>query len=215
MMDRKLEKWIKWLSVIEDEISELTIGKHIYWQIWQILKANETTHKNLVLFHYLNNSYVSYAVMGIRRQVKIDKQSISLARLLEEIKVSPTLISRKYFVSLYTDRDVAHVQFNEFSRSKYIHIDPDLVQEDIEELKKYSNNSETLADQRLAHRDKRNISALPKFKELEDCLETLEILVRKYHFIFHAQHLDVLPNYHKPDLKQILYKLWLVPNQTK
>ena len=81
-MDHKLKKWIKWLSVIEEEISELTIGKHIYWQIWQLLKANETTRKNLLLFHYLNNSYISYSVMGIRRQIKTDKQSISLVRLL-------------------------------------------------------------------------------------------------------------------------------------
>lgn len=214
-MDHKLKKWIKWLSVIEEDISELAIGKRIYWQIWQLLKDNEKTHKNLILFHYLNNSYVSYAVMGIRRQMKINKQSISFVRLLEEIKASPELISRKYFVSLYSHSDTGHEQFNAFSRSKYIHIDPDLVQEDIEELKKYSNNSETLADRRLAHRDKRNISALPKFAELEDCLETLEIQARKYHFIFHAEHLDVLPDYDKPDLKQILYESWLVPNQTK
>lgn len=214
-MDPKFKKWIKWLSVIEEEISELTIGKHIYWQIWQILKTNETTRKNLLLFHYLNNSYVSYAVMGIRRQVKIDKQSISLLHLLEEIKIYPKLISRKYFVSLYKHKNTGQEQFNAFSRSKYIHIDPDLVREDIKELKKYSNNSEILADKRLAHRDKRNVSVLPKFAELEDCLETLEILARKYHFIFHAQHLDILPDYNKPDLNQILYESWLVPNQTK
>ena len=100
-MDHKLQKWIKWLDGIKVEISEFLIGRNIFWQMLELIESNQVLKGKLILGHYLCSSYVSHVVMGIRRQIKIDKQSISFARLLEEIIENPELISREYFKGLY------------------------------------------------------------------------------------------------------------------
>ena len=216
-MDHKLQKWIKWLDVIKVEISELLIGRNIFWQMLELIESNQVSKGNFIIGHYLCSSYVSHAVMGIRRQIKIDKQSISFARLLEEIIKNPELISRKYFKGLYRNSPIANKaddHFNEYSMDVYDHIDPEIVKSDLEHLKKYSDNIKVLSDQRLAHRDKRDFKSVPQISELERCIETFEILCRKYYLIFHAEHIDLLPDYNEPDLKQMFYDAILLEKLT-
>ncbi len=96
----------------------------------------------------------------------------------------------------------------------YDHIDPEIVKSDLEHLKKYSDNVEVLSDQRLAHRDKRDFKSVPQIYELESCIETFEILCRKYYLIFHAEHIDLLTDYNEPDLKQMFYDAILLEKLT-
>ncbi|MBW2741108.1 MAG: hypothetical protein JRE64_20210 [Deltaproteobacteria bacterium] len=216
-MDHKLQKWIKWLDVIKVEISELLIGRNIFWQMLELIESNQISKGKRILCHYLCSSYVSHVVMGIRRQIKIDKQSISFARLLEEIIENPELISREYFNGLYINSPIANKaddHFNEYSMDVYDHIDPEIVKSDLKHLKKYSDNIEDLSDQRLAHRDKKNFKSVPQISELESCIETFEILCRKYYLIFHAEHIDLLPDYNEPDLKQMFYDAILLEKLT-
>ena len=216
-MDHKLKKWINWLDVIKIEISELLIGRNIFWQILEIVESNQVPEGKLILGHYLCASYVSHVVMGIRRQIKISKQSISFALLLKEIIESPGLLSREYFKGLFKNSPIvnkADDHFDEYSIGVYDHIAPQIVESDLEHLKKYSNNIEILADQRLAHRDKRDFKSIPQISELEKCIETFEILFRKYYLIFHAEHVDLLPDYHDPDLKQMFYESELLKKLT-
>lgn len=216
-MDHKLQKWIKWLDVIKVEISELLIGRNIFWQMLELIESNQVSKGKRILGHYLCSSYVSHVVMGIRRQIKIDKQSISFARLLEEIIENPELISREYFKGLYINSPIANKadeHFNEYSMDVYDHIDPEIVKSDLEHLKKYSDNIKVLSDQRLAHRDKRDFKSVPQISELESCIETFEILCRKYYLIFHAEHIDLLPDYNEPDLKQMFYDAILLEKLT-
>ena len=220
-MDHKLQKWIKWLDVIKVEISELLIGRNIFWQMLELIESNQVSKGKLILGHYLCSSYVSHVVMGIRRQIKIDKhkqkQNISFARLLEEIIENPELISREYFKGLYINSPIANKaddHFNEYSMDVYDHIDPEIVKSDLDHLKKYSDNIEVLSDQRLAHRDKKNFKSVPQISELENCIEAFEILCRKYYSIFHAEHIDLLPDYNEPDLKQMFYDAILLEKLT-
>jgi hypothetical protein len=212
-MDHKLQKWIKWLDVIKVEISELLIGRNIFWQMLELIESNQVSKGKLILGHYLCSSYVSHVVMGIRRQIKIHRDSISFASLLEEIIKNPELISREYFKGLYINSPIANKaddHFNEYSMDVYDHIDPKIVNSDLEHLKKYWATIKCLSDWRLAHRDKKNFKSVPQISELESCIETFEILCRKYHLIFHAEHIDLLPDYNKPDLKQIFYDVTLL-----
>ncbi|MBW2740397.1 MAG: hypothetical protein JRE64_16470 [Deltaproteobacteria bacterium] len=219
-MDHKLQKWIKWLDVIKVEISELLIGRNIFWQMLELIESNQVSKGKLILGHYLCSSYVSHVVMGIRRQIKIDKhkQNISFARLLAEIIDNPGLISRQYFKELYINGPIvnkADDHFNEYSMDVYDHIDPEMVKSDLKHLKKYSDNIENLSDQRLAHRDKKNFKSVPQISELESCIEAFEILCRKYYLIFHAEHIDLLSDYNEPDLKQIFYDTTLLEKLTE
>jgi len=72
--------------------------------------------------------------MSVRRQVKIkiQKDSISLARLLKEIHDEPKLLSKAYFFEIYDlEPEVIEKVFAEYAGPGE-YIDPNLVQSDLE-----------------------------------------------------------------------------------
>ena len=95
-MDSRLSKWLRWLKEVHDDIQQLLVKRNIFWEVQDIIKNNKEIHKPSSFYGYLGDTYVAYISIGIRRQVKVDKQSISFARLLTEL--SPKLL-RSYPVS--------------------------------------------------------------------------------------------------------------------
>ncbi len=150
--------------------------------------------------------------MGIRRQIKIDDDSISFARLLKEISDTPEVLSRNRFVALYKGSTVEHFadrDFDEFAGKEGNHVDPSLVKKDFENLKEKAKELEKYADKRIAHLDKRKPKTIPKFKDVDDCIDFLEELMKKYYLLFHAKSLlSILPVY-QYDWKAIFREPWL------
>jgi hypothetical protein len=102
--------------------------------------------------------------MSVRRQLKVDNQSISFARLLEEIVDSPRTLSREYYVGLYKGSDVedlAEVEFDKFSGTSHVHVCPHMVCNDLAQIKEVDRRCEDFADRRVAHRDMRDPKMLP------------------------------------------------------
>jgi hypothetical protein len=129
-MDPKLKKWIKWLKVIRDEVVYLLINRNIFWEVNEIIKNNKDIQKPSQFYNFLGDTYASYALMGIRRQVKIDSQSISLVRLLKEIIKNPEKLSRQYYKSLYKGSVVEHLadkHFDKYAGLGKDHISPKMV----------------------------------------------------------------------------------------
>jgi hypothetical protein len=96
-MDPKLKKWVNWLKVIEAEVISLVEAKDIFWSLQEMINNNIKIKKPSRFYNYMGNTYQAFILMGIRRQVKIDKQSISFARLLSEIERYPEKISRLFY----------------------------------------------------------------------------------------------------------------------
>ena len=84
-MDSKLEKWLGWFDVVERDIEKLLIRRHIFWEVQDIIRNNKDIQIPSAFYGYLGKTYVDSIAMGIRRQVKMHKDSISFARLLSEI----------------------------------------------------------------------------------------------------------------------------------
>jgi hypothetical protein len=93
-MDGRLKKWLGWLEVIEKDIQQLLIRQYIFWEVQDIIKNNKDIQIPSVFYEYLGQTYIAYIAMGIRRQVKNHKDSISFARLLKEISETPRVLSR-------------------------------------------------------------------------------------------------------------------------
>lgn len=196
-MDQKFAKWEKWLETIYyEEVIELVDSKHIFWNIQNIINNNPKIQKANSFYQFVGYTYFDYAVSAIRRQIKSDKQSISLVRLLEEIIETPSVFSRNRFVTLYRT-DMQHGA-NRIFTTKWAgncsdHIDPDIVQQHLDELHssndKLSNKVMEFADRRVAHRDKRQ-SRIPTFGELDTCINCLKKLVGEYWLLFMAEDLS-------------------------
>jgi hypothetical protein len=209
-MDPKLKKWIKWLGVLQSEIVSLVDAKDIFWSLQDMINNNNAIQKPSRFYNYMGNTYQAFILMGIRRQVKIDNQSISFARLLLDIECYPNLISRQYYLHI-GDAITGDNDFNIFCENpgdpyiSYIMVHNDLV-----DLKKVACVCEAFADKTIAHRDNREPKIIPRFKDADDAVDFLEKLYIKYHRIFHVECNDDL-KVPKKDWKRIFCHPWILP----
>jgi len=211
-MDHRLKKWIGWLKIVHDDIMQLIVKRNIFWELQEIIKANSELHKPSSFYKYLGDTYIAYISIGIRRQIKIDKKSISFARLLTELSETPSILSRKYYVSLYHGSAVEHLadrDFDKFCGSNKEFISPNMVTTDLEELNRVAAVVEDFADKRIAHYDTRQPKVLPRFEQVDLCLDALDKLYCKYHLVFHASFMNSLMPTYQYDWKQIFTVPWL------
>ena len=211
-MNNRFKKWDKWLGIIEKEVTNLFRYQHIFNEVQEMIKQNPTIQVQSSFYEFIGTSYVSLVVMGIRRQIKVDSQSISFARLLKEINETPEVITRKRFVSLYSTGigiERGNRDFNMFAEEGSDFVDSSKIQQDIEKLKLAGIKMEDFADKRLAHRDKRDPKIVPRFQDIDDSIQFLGELLKKYVLLFRAQGMvSVLPVY-QYDWKAIFKHAWL------
>jgi len=224
-MDDKFIKWNEWIDRILSEIRTLSIDRNIFWEVQEIIKNNPKIQKPSKFYNFLRNNYTASALMGIRKQVKIDKDSISFARLLQEICDTHKILSRTRFFDNYKESTVVEIaklmgktveefesrNFNQFAGKTVNYADPELIESDLKKLKSKAQKCEKYADRRVAHFDKRVICNIPTYEELDSCIDYLEILMKKYYLLFRASHLNsILPlSQDKYDWKAIFKEKWI------
>ena len=210
-MDQKYRDWKEWLETIRKEVMDLVHSKYIFWKLGDIVKSNPKIQKPNSFYEFAGKTYFAYALMGIRRQIKPHRDSISFAGLLQEIIEMPCVLSRERFVALYetSARFEADHDFAQYSRKNAEHIDPNLVQRDWKKLKKLGREVEVFTDKQIAHCDKRLEKKhrkfeddasdnkqppinVPSFGELDDCIDFLAELTEKYWLLFTAETIDLL-----------------------
>lgn len=215
-MDQRFEKWKRWLvDEIRWEIVELVTNKHIFWEIQGMIKRNPNIQKPNSFFRFIGQTYYDYGVIAVRRQIKCDTQSISFVRLLKEIIETPHLLTRERFVNLYQAdmREDANQIFDEqFPGECPDHIDPTMVQQDLEDLKKQGAKLEEFADRRVAHHDRRAPKTIPTYNELDIAIDCLKKLTRKYVLLFEARDLgdDLLVEFVENYWEEIFSQPWIV-----
>lgn len=216
-MDPRLTKWLGWLDIIKVEVQDLVMAKHMVGEIRSMIGNNPAIRVDNSYYRYLANSYASHAIIGVRRQIKIDSQSVSLARMLLEMSETPEIVSRKYYVSLYkgsTVEDLADGDFNRYADPDAPHIRASMMVEDRQLLADRTAKCEEYADKRIAHRDKREPKAPPTYDEVDSCIDLLDALYVKYFGLFHAGHLDTLLPTWQYDWKAIFRTAWLPRAET-
>jgi len=214
-MDRKLEKWLRWLDVVKTEIQDLVVAKYIFHEVQGMIGTNPKLHKPSSFYDYFARTYVSHIVIGMRRQIKCDDQSISVARLLEDMIATPQALPRKWHTDKYRGSVVqqfADSDFNKFATPGSPHIDPKFVEADLLELRAALRKCEDFADKRIAHRDKRSPGNIPTFNEVDDCVDFLDKLYVKYFLLFHQSSMDTLLPTWQYDWKDIFRTPWIEEN---
>ena len=213
-LDPRLQKWIRWLAVIKLQVQDLVMTKYTFHEVQTIIKDNPLLRQHNSFYKHLTITYVSHVVMGVRRQIKCDPQSISFAQLLEEMIATPNLLSRSYYTALYAGtsvEDLADEDFDRFAAVGAKHIDPSLVAADLRRLKEATTRCEDFADKRLAHHDKRDPKQLPTYNELDAAVDLLDQLYCRYFLLFHASAMDTLLPTWQYDWKEIFRTPWLPP----
>ena len=233
---QKLEKWLRWMETIHDEILALVQDANTFWEIQDIIRENPRIQKPNAFYSYLARTFISHALAGLRRQTKAHKDSISFVRLLGEIAENPEELSHSYFNSRHPHSngpDLDQVvgkeglekvgivdssqlkaiikmdDFASYADASGAYVCPQMVKDDKVRIKSAVKTHGEYADKRIAHWDKRKPKVIPSFGELDDCIKLLDQMYVKYHFLFHAESIDTLMPTYQYKWKSIFCEPWL------
>ncbi len=213
--DQHFAKWNNWLETIDNDVTDLSVSRHIFWEVQKIIEANPKIHLPSSFYQWMGTHYAVYASIGLRRQIDKDQRTISLRRLLEEIRDQPEVLSRERYVALWDEPAIrkrfAAEAFDKFAGPGKPHIDPAMVEEDCSQLVKKIEGMKEYVDKRIAHYDKEGPTMLPTYADLDECLEFVEDLLKKYLAIIRADvRRQILPTW-QYDWKQIFRHPWIPP----
>ena len=139
--------------------------------------------------------------------------NISLAGLLEDIARNSALLSRARFVALYppAEQKSAGTVFDKHAGVGNSHVDAAVVRADIAKLRSLTRRCEEYADRLVAHRDKRGVSAVPTYEELNEAIDFTESLLQRYYLLLRADSLaSVKPTFPYP-WKRVFEVAWVPP----
>lgn len=228
-MDDPFQKWNNWLDAIQDEVLALHRNRGVFWGVQEMIRLNPSLHRPSSFYGFLGGVYSQATVIAIRRQAEDRKQSISMARLLREMSEHPSFLTRKRFRAMYPEKetvivcqvDGAHVEeidlgiadqdFSRFAAPGAEAIDPELVKKDREALESKAVICSDYADQRVAHYDTNPTAATPRFQDLDEAINLLGELVKKYLLLFRATSLTSLDPVFQGDWRAIFREPWIKP----
>ncbi len=214
-MKHKLDKWERWLEVIYKDMVHQAGSRTVFKETEKIIEANPDIPKDGDFLDYLRQWYVDSTVMGLRRQLKVDPDSVSLVRLLDEIATNAARLSRQRFVALYPPnrKNWANKTFDQHAGAGAAHVDAESVRADIKKLKSLAKRCEQYADRLVAHLGKRGVADPPSYKELDKAIDFMENLLQKYYLLLRGDSLAaVSPKFNNP-WKQIFEIPWLRPER--
>lgn len=188
-MGLKLSKWREWMKVIEPDIRLLLRDARTFWELRIIIHGHQRTKG----FHYgyLERSYLTHALVGLRQQIKPDEGRISLVGVLNDIAKNPEELSRSYFESVCLDPNEA-ANFALYADVDGAHVCPHMIAKDMARLTLALDACEKFADDRLSYLEKHEVKSAPTYKEFKDCFKVLDKTYVKYHLLFNADGLKTL-----------------------
>jgi len=91
--------------------------RSMYDGLQKIVDNYEQRDKECLFFAFLQNVFIDSLVMGVRRQIKRDQDSISLVRLLCELIETPEIVTRESYYALWRriDPDKSSYMARDFS----------------------------------------------------------------------------------------------------
>lgn len=214
----RFSKWDRWLEKIKDEVTNLVVHRYIFWEVQKIIEANPKIQKPSSFYAWMGNVYVTDAVMGVRKQLDNREDSISLARLLNEIIQTPSVLSRERIMRIYlkdpnSDEEkrflerIGRRDFDKFAGVGNNHVDSKLVEEDLLRLQDIGRKIKNYGNKRVAHLDRSGLKHLPTFNELNASIDCIEKLLKKYLLLFRAVSYKTLPVW-QYDWKAIFTETW-------
>jgi len=214
--NKVFNKWNEWLELIYNEVTTLFINRYFFQEVQKMLKNNPKTNKPNHFHNFFAVAYTDSAIIRVRRQIKPNEESISIARLMADMMKHPQVLSRERYVALYKgspSEDLADADFDHFSRKVKAHLDPTLIKEHNDILEKKAQKIETYADKRVAHWDEKwngkKMGEIPKYIDLDECIDYLGELFKKYYLLLTGKSFAQITPTLGYDWQEIFEVAWL------
>lgn len=198
--DEVVAKWRHWLELIQPHVIGLHHERRIWREMRDALAERAPDTAGVFLSHY-TRLYVDGSAMAVRRladQSKRDKTSVSLWRLIDDIRKQRDVWTRERYVDLFIKdetraearrslRRVAGEEFDEtFGDDGSGRIDPERLEEDLAMLRSQAGRVTDFADRLVAHIDRRGVDELPTFADLDAAIDVCGHVFKRYHLLLHA-----------------------------
>ena len=236
MTDERVEKWKDWL---EKGISNDVYSMHLQRDTWR--RMHEIVDENVSLkevtsyfWEWLFDIYAKTQAGAVRRQADVNAQVASLGQLIHEIKTTPTLLTRDWYLGhwvkdeTYDENDLRYwrqvgegVWADKFAGGVGDHIDPAITEADLAELRDGSEKVRTYVDKHVAHFDasvigrgppvppERSGGSLPTLDEVHNAIDLVGRLFKKYSTLFTAADILTLVPVLQDDWEAVFRVQWL------
>lgn len=217
--DELYETWDKWFDELGAQVTQLFKQRQIYYEVREIVQNNPRAHEPGDFFYWLSVWYSSSMAVAVRKQSDQSPNSISFRRLLADIKDHPEVISRTRFKQLfvYGREGLADLDFDRYVGAGREFIDTAVVEKEIGELEAKTDKIRRYVNKRVAHHDKKEFDDVPKYSDLDEAIDFIGTLYKRYFFIFRcASPGELLPD-RGYDWKKVFRHPWLtndVPNMS-
>src|ERR1019366_7821594 len=158
--DTAWERWTVWINSIKEDVSQTVNDEALFrsfGSVWNQNAAWIAKHQGDRFCGFVVRGYVARAALGIRRHSKSKAtESISLARLLEQIQKCAPQITFNFYQTRYPKEPLGinwqSAAFGLLSTDGDT-ISAEVLGRDLERLKQPAAASEKFADKVLAHLD--------------------------------------------------------------
>lgn len=222
----KLDTWLHWIGgknshgAISKELSDLAIIREVHSGVAAMVRANPTLQRHSAFHSVFSLNYTHSVLMYVRRQVQPQPERASLIVLAQDLLDHAEMVTQDYYVSLWTasardERDRAHrereaqASFAEhFGGSVVHHLDPAIMERDLDDLTSIADSSSRYLDRRITHLDKREPDRMPTRRELENWCDVLNSKLRRYTLLLQATDYRIEPVL-THDWRAIFKEAWL------
>jgi hypothetical protein len=168
---QRRNRLIGWLETIRNDVQDLILDQHVFWELQGIIDANPRFAQEPGLFNqWMASSFVQATAVGVRRQAKSGDDSISLKCFLQEVREYPSLVSREFYLTFFADaadwlKEIGDDHFDSIAGKDGGDLPPALLDDQIRRLETAVATIEHYVDRRIAHYDQRGLARpVPTFK---------------------------------------------------
>jgi len=102
--NKTFQKWKEWAEIIKSDLQNIVDRQQIYRSFVEVFNANLDhiiANDGEIFCDFIRTCYGVQAAVGIRRHIKSDIQSITLMRLLEQIRKCVTPFTYDFYLKCY------------------------------------------------------------------------------------------------------------------
>jgi hypothetical protein len=199
--DPNWERWVKWLGrspdrgTIYGDVLGLQAARHVWNGFQDITYVAPDEGKKYGTFHSLfNQNYIRAQGLGVRRQVEVRKDVVSLGRLLDGVAKNAGAVTRRRFLhELYAEEsDFGNEFFDELAGPGLSVLDPAIPRGQLDRLESETKQVREWVSKEVAHFDPAtgSFSEQLTFGDVHRCVDLLFETMNFYHQLLLGQTVD-------------------------
>jgi hypothetical protein len=212
-----LEQLLNHLKIVDDEISSLHWDHYVYKRTVEVITANPRVNRPNWFFDWMFGAHAHSACATIRRLLDEDNwnRPVSLARIVLDVMRHPDIITRAEFVrdypefmqrTGYADRD-----FDTLAGAGNAAVAPGILGGWLTDAKMKCQRIREYVDKRVAHRDPKPPTSVPKWGDLDAGIEAIGDLFRKVNLLLTRAGRPELTPLPRGDWEWVFEEPWIPP----